>query len=253
MTLDVALFWLVATVFLLADNLVFIPAGRDFLYFGRSGTLRYIASRRQEAGGREVVFSNPLNFFQRAVVTAQILGPLDAKQYQTARRKIRTALPILNSLSWLGYAYLGTVAVLFVASFYFTFGFVLSAFLCAHACFWSVSSLIVGCSRRKLSVDGYRVAQLVAEALFVPAYCMNMSKRTWLRQELRLPALSFGLRQFTKLVSEDDSELYGYELGQRLTGLEMHVGSGQTLSENGGNDTDLTNDCLERARACLKS
>ncbi len=253
MTFDVALFWLVATGFLLVDNLVFIPAGRDFLYFGRSGTLRYVASRRQEACGREVVFSNPFNFFQRAAITGQILGPLDAKQYLTVRRKIRAALPILNSLSWLGYGYLGTVAMLFAASFYFTFGFVLSAFLFAHACFWFASSLIVGCSRHKLSVDGYRAAQLMAEALFVPAYCMNMGKRVWYKQELGLPALSFGLRQFTKLVSEDDSELYGYELGQRLTGLEMHFGLGEAISAGDGNGSDRTNDCLERARACLKS
>lgn len=102
MSAEVAIFWLVALGFLLMDNCVLIPPGKDYLRFGRSGVLHYVSGSRQEIIGRELVLLNPLNLFQRAAITSKDLGPLGARQYLAARRMLRAALPRLNLFAWIG-------------------------------------------------------------------------------------------------------------------------------------------------------
>jgi hypothetical protein len=73
---EILLFWVVTAGFLIADNLVLLPAGRDYLRFGMRGRLVYSAATRLEARGRELVMLNPLDLFHRAAVTTRGLGPV---------------------------------------------------------------------------------------------------------------------------------------------------------------------------------
>jgi len=118
---ETALFWLVVAAFLFFDNLIIVPHGCDLLRFGRRGILRYDASSRLTAAGKEMVMLNPLNLFDRGLVTTKCFGDVDPGQWKQGRLLVSSALPTLNGFSSLGYAYL--VLVIFLAALSFRIGF----------------------------------------------------------------------------------------------------------------------------------
>jgi len=272
--LEVVLFWAVAAGFLVADNLLLIPSGGDFLRFGRSGVFRYEPGSRLEARGRDLVFLNPLNLFHRAAITETSLGPVAAAQLRKARRAVRSALPALNTFSWIGYLYLASVIMLACVSFKFSFESVLLAFLCVHAFFWLMTTALLALRREALSLTRYQVLVYTVEALCVPAYTINLGKRLWYGNRLNLPALTLGLRSTRFISDESRRELYVHQLRMRLEDVEWRIGSSarepsfKTTPHVAGTSTgygktdsvqvsaaDTADDLqhqLREARACLK-
>lgn len=248
---EIALFWLAVAGFLVFDNLVFVPAGHDLLRFGRNGRLRYAANRRLEAGGREVVLLNPLNPFERGVITTRCLGDLQPAAWRESRRLVRSALPLLNAFSWLGCVYLVIALLLAWASFRIDFSLCLLAFVLTHAVFWLIVLGLLLLQRRALGLSGYEVFVFAAEALFVPAYLMNMGRRLVSRKKLDMPALSVGLRQLKQeTMSDAQRELMAYQLRERLATLETNLGL-EPDDKPQSSARSQQQQWIQKARACL--
>ena len=262
---EIALFWAVVAGFLVADNFLLIPRGGDFLRFGRSEAFKYEPRSRLEAMGRDLVFLNPLNLFDRVVITSSSVGQINASQFRKARHMVRDALPHLNVFAWVGYVYLLVAVVLAAASFRVAFELVLFAFIGCHAVFWLLTTAMLLTWRHNLALSGYQAFVYAAEALFVPAYNINMSKRLWFRHTLNLPALALGLRQIKSIEDESNREFYVYQMGRRLDDLEAGLeiegpgvrASVDERSENAGAVDSKTEDAravlkwLKEARSCL--
>ncbi len=239
---EIVLFWAVAAGFLIVDNLRLIPAGGDYLRFGRRGALRYEPGGRLEARGRDLIFLNPLNLFHRAALTSSVLGRLEPKQLRAARRMVRSAVPTLNLLSWLGTLYLVVAVALASLSMQFSFALVLASFLGLHLLFWALSAAVVVVRRKRLALTGQQVAVFVAEGFFVPAYTINLGKRLWFKHTLDLPAMTLGLWKAKSLRDEHARELFVHQLGQRLDLLEIALPDG---------DATPLRPLISEARACL--
>ena len=254
---EIALFWAIVAGFLVADNFLLIPRGGDFLRFGRLDAFKYEPRSRLEAMGRDLVFLNPLNLFDRAAITASCIGQINASQFRNARRMVRYALPSLNAFAWVGYVYLFAVVVLAAASFRISFELVLFAFLACHAVFWLLTTSMLLAWRHKLALSGYQTFVYAAEALFVPAYNINMSKRLWFRHTLDLPALALGLRQLRSIEDESSREFYVYKLRKRLDDLEADLeiegpGGEASVDDDGKSDEARRSlKWLKEARSCL--
>lgn len=266
---DIALFWAVIAGFLVADNFLLIPRGGDFLRFDRSGAFKYDPLSRLQAMGRDLVFLNPLNLFDRAAITSSCIGKINASQFRKARHKVRSALPRLDVFAWVGYAYLLAVMVLAVASTRVGVGFelVLFVFIVCHAVFWLLTTSMLLAWRHSLALSDYQTFVYATEALFVPAYNINMSKRLWFRHTLDLPALALGLHQLKSVKDESSREFYVYKLGKRLDDLEADLEmewpeGGVSVDEHSENartmdgkaeETRAAINWLKEARSCLTS
>lgn len=266
---DIALFWAVVAGFLVADNFLLIPRGGDFVRFSRSGAFKYDPLSRLQAMGRDLVFLNPLNLFDRAAFTSSCIGQINPSQFRKARHKIRSALPCLDVFAWVGYAYLSVVMALAVASTRVGVGFelVLFAFIACHAAFWLLTTAMLVAWRHSLALSDYQTFVYAAEAFFVPAYNINMSKRLWFRHTLDLPALAVGLHQLKSIKDESSREYYVYRLGKRFDDLEADLelewpeagvsvdeGSENARTMNGkADETRAAINWLKEARLCLTS
>jgi hypothetical protein len=248
---EIALFWFVLAGFLLVDNLVLVPRGGDFLNFGLSGRLRYDPGVRLEALRRDVVLLNPLNPFDRIALTSRVAGDLTAEQLRTARRMVRSSLAPLNRLSWMGMSYLVGLVALLASSWSLPFGIVLTALAALHVCSWLFGTLVTIFFRTDLHLSNSRVASLITEALFVPAYTVNLSKRIWYRQRLDMPAMSFGLRALKHMPDDAVREVYGFRMSRRLEALAQEwEGSAEPFDEKLVPSTRLAR-WVQKARACL--
>ncbi len=268
MQTEIVLFWVVAAGFLVADNLVLLPAGQDYLRFGMRGHLVYSAATRLEARGRELVMLNPLNLFHRAAVTTRGLGPLTASGFRVARKQVAQGLPTLNTFAWLGYAYLLFAVGLASLSFGVHFGSVLASFLATHMVFAVVATILLVRRREKLRLSGYQTLVFAVEAMLVPAYTINLGKRLWTKTVLDLPAMSLGIRQAKRARDEFDRELAMHQLRERLKLLEssMEIGDpevdcGVSAEGKGAQDGPQATrpgksarseiDLIREAKACL--
>ena len=224
MPIDTALFWLVVAGFLVFDNLIFVPSGADLLRFGRDGRLRYDVAPRLTAAGKEIVFLAPLNLFDRGLVTTQCFGDVDACRWRDNCRWLISALPILNALSALGYAYMLIAASLVVATFYVGFTPVLVAFVAAHLAVWILATVVLVSRRHALQLSGYDTLAACAEVLFVPGYLMNVGKRLVYKRRVEISSLGLGIRALKRTRDEDERELGTTRLLERLDILEMVQG-----------------------------
>lgn len=241
MSLEVALFWALAAGFLLFDNFLLLPAGGDYLSFGHSGKPRYSpASRAEVRGGRELIFLNPLNLFDRAALTSKSLGPVNPQDYRAFQQEILRALPCLNGMACWGYSYLCVAILLAVATFNFGFEPLVGILIGAHLFFWATSSMLLLLWKKPLGLSPSQVAAFSAESLFVPAYCINLGKRVWHRRSRDIPALMIGLLSFRRVHDESLRELMAHQYDLRLTHLS------QGLPEN-----ESTHRHIQEARACL--
>lgn len=246
MPTEVALFWLLLAGFLVADNLVLVPAGGDCLQFGRSGRLHYRPGLRLQARGRDLVLLNPLNPFDRIAITQRIGGPAAGAAWRTSRLQLRAGLPGANALSWLGCAYLAAWCVLAVASWHLHFGAVLAALGVCHLLAWAFAVTQLLRHRLALQLSGAQAFGLAAEALFVPAYTLNLGKRVWYRQRLDLPALTLGLWRLKRMAETPDKALYTHQLAERLEAWALdHALDGPEAPAS------RSHTWLQEARACL--
>jgi len=222
---EVILFWAVLAGFLVFDNFVLLPEGADYLRFGVAGTFTYEPKARLEARGRDLVILNPLNLFHRIAVTRAIYGLLDISQYRAARRQIRVQLKALNVFSALGTVYLAVVLALAVASFQVSFERAFVGLIGTHVFFWVVNTTLLVMWRERLELNRYQTFAHAAEAIFVPAYCINLGKRLWFKRVLDVPALPLGLRQAGQIQDQAEREFYIYQLESRI----KHIESGLAL------------------------
>lgn len=259
---EIVLFWVVAAGFLIADNLVLLPTGGDFLRFGRSGRMVYVPATRLEAKGRDLVLLNPLNLFHRAAVTTQSLGQVDRNGFRATHRQLARALPSMNLFSHIGYAYMAAAAAMASLSFAVHFGSVLTSFLAVHLVFWTVTAWLLIRRRRALSLSGYEAFVFVVEGLLVPAYTINLGKRLWAKRRLDLPAMTLGIRQARRMQQDAHRELYLQQLQERLNLLESSSpdedgeGLAQVLAMRRNDDPSPATPggqsaLIKEARACL--
>lgn len=221
---ETALFWLVVAGFLFFDNLIIVPHGCELLRFGRHGHLRYDASSKLTAAGREFVLLNPLNLFDRGLVTTRCFGDVDPRQWRRGRFLLGSFLPTLNAFSLMGYVYMVLVAGLAYISFEIGFTPALIAFVALHVVVWLISVIVLVVQRSQLQLTGYETFSYAAEAIFVPAYLMNMGKRLIYKRKVGISALGLGLRTLKRLEGEDDRALLTLRLKERLEMLEVSQG-----------------------------
>jgi hypothetical protein len=238
----VALFWVVLWGFVFIDNLVLLPHGHDALRWGRSERLRYADGARVELLGRQLLFLNPLDPFDRIVITTCEGGVLRAAGYRVASRRLRAGHRTANRLSWLGAAYLALVLALTLASWWLPFVQVLIALAVVHFSAWAVACAIVVPQRTRLGSTGEATLKLLAEAVFVPAYTLDIAKRMCSRTRLDIPALGVGLRELDAPDEAATRARLAFTLTQRLDDLAAR--------------TDATRGelqpWLDEARTCLK-
>jgi hypothetical protein len=269
---ETALFWLVVAAFLFFDNLIFVPRGCDLLRFGRRGHLRFDASTRLTAAGKEVVLLNPLNLFDRGLVTTRCFGDVDPSQWKQGRSLVSSALPTLNGFCWLGYAYLLLVALLAALSFRVGFTPALIGFVALHLVVWMVAVIALTLQRHHLQLSSTGVLGAAAEALFVPAYLMNLGKRLTYKKRVAISALGLGLRELKRVVDRDVREDFSRKLSNRMDMLEMTQGyeadeactmDASTWDTRAGdlgaassavlNHLSVTQQWILEVRACLKT
>lgn len=224
MPYEVAFFWLVIGAFLCFDNLIIIPRGCDLLRLGRRGLLRYDSSSRLTAAGREVVLLNPLNLFDRGLVTSRCFGDIEPRLWRQGRFMVVSVLPTLNILSRVGYVYLVFVVGLAYLSFKIGFTPALVAFIGLHLIVWCLCVGVMLAQRRNLQLTGYELLSYAAEALFVPAYLINLGKRLLNKRRVEISALGLGLRTLKQLADEDERSMLAARLNERLEVLEMAQG-----------------------------
>lgn len=254
---EIALFWLVVAGFLVADNLVLVPAGCDLLRFGRRGAIWYDAGARLSAARRELVLLNPLNLFDRALITTRCFGDIEPRQWRQGRSLVRSMLSPLNGLSLLGYAYLVLTVCLAVLSFHVPFAPVLLGFAALHALMWALNVVALICLRHRLQLSGYETFVLCAEAGFVPAYLMNMGKRVLHKKRVDIPSLGMGLRELKRTTDEGEREWRAMRLQERLQWLCMTQGHERDeVAVTAGlapGRLSATQHWIMKAEACLKS
>jgi hypothetical protein len=245
---EVALFWLLLAGFLVADNLVLVPAGGDYLKFSRDGRLHYLPGLRLQARGRDLVLLNPLSPFDRIALTRRIAGRATAGAWRASHRKVQASLPGANGLSWLGVAYLLVLLGLLVLSFQLHFGVVLAALGLWHLLAWVCGLTLLLTHRSALGLAGGQVFTLAVEALFVPAYTLNLGKRVWFRHRLDLPALTVGLRWLKRMPETPAKALYAHQLAERLDdwALDLDLDNNNSTAQPA-----WQRPWLKEARACL--
>jgi hypothetical protein len=221
---DVALFWAVLAGLLWFDNLVLVPRGGDCMKFDGTGRLWYEPSRRLQARGRDLVLLNPLNPFDRLVLTQRAVGPLAAAPWRSSQKQVRQSVGGLNRLSWLGSGYLVLLLALAVSSLYTYFGLVLALLACTHLLVWGMSLRVLVQHRAVIDLTRYQVFTLAIEALLVPGYLVNLAKRVGLKRTLDLPALSLGLRKARRMADDPARELYCLRLLGRLDEVAFDLG-----------------------------
>ena len=216
MASDVALFWALLVAFLVADNLALAPAGGDFLKFGFAGRLRYEPKVRLKVRGRDLVVLNPVNPFDRLVFTRHAAGYLGGAQLRDSSRIVRNPLRGLNRLAMVGSAYLVSLVLLAAASTETGFAVVLAALAAVHLAAWFVSVAIAVAWRERFGLSRYQLFVLATEALFVPAYTVNLSKRIGYRRVLDVPAMAWGMRSLRRIADPSMRELYCLRMAARL-------------------------------------
>lgn len=216
MAYEISLFWVAIAGLLFIDNLVLVPHGGDYLKVGRLGRFHYEVGTRFKARRRDLVLLNPLNPFDRLVVTQRSIGTLSPEQLHAARKLLRDTLHGVNLLSWLGSGYLAALVLLAVASLQAYFGVVLAALAVVHLLTWAACLYVLVSRQPRLLLSRYQTFSLAVEALLVPGYLVNLGKRVWFRHVLDLAALTLGLRQLRRMPDDSARELYGMRMASRL-------------------------------------
>lgn len=239
---EIALFWAVLAGLLIVDNCVLVPPGGDGLKFGRSWHLRYDLGLRIEVLRRDLVVLNPLNTFDRILLTTRSLGSVSAATLRSSVMIVRAGQPGANLLSWLGSGYLAALILLAAASPQVYFGFVLAVLALVHLLAWGACLVVLLRHRVRLGLATGRVFSLALEALLVPGYLVNLGKRVWFKRTVDLPALTMGLRQWTRMRDESSRELHRLRLERRIDEIALSL-------ELNAQDRRW----CEEARQCLKT
>lgn len=238
---EVALFWLVLCAFLVADNLVLLPPGGDYLRLDAAGRLRYEPGQRLEARGRGLLLLNPLNAFSFVIPTTRAMAGSAPVPWRAALRDARALRRAVRVLGWIGSAYLLAIAAALVLTWHLHFGAVLLLLLAAHLLAWSAAAMVLWRQREAFGLTPARAWGLMAEALFVPSHTVHLGKRAAHRQAADLPALNVGLRALRRMPEGPDRDLF-------VHGMLARVDDWQAGSPS-GNDARRA----QEIRQCLKA
>lgn len=208
---ETLLFWVILLGFLVFDNLVVIAKGKDFLSISRHGRPYYKHRQRNSFTGRDVVFLNPINLFDRVISVERVTLNEEKHRYKRELRSIEFLARGLNSLAFLGYLYLLFLVVNCYLSFVFGFEAVVVNLLVGHAFIWMLAAFFVLLHIRAQELPKGKVISLLVEALFVPAYLVNLNKKILLLKDSKICAIRLHIRAL-KRVAKDDAELIRYEL-----------------------------------------
>lgn len=208
---ETLLFWVTLLAFLLFDNLIVVAKGKDCLSISRRGRPYYKSRQRNSFAGRDVVFLNPINLFDRFISTERVTLGEDAHQYKRELRSIESLARDLNSFAYLGYLYLLYLVTNCYLSFVFGFEAVVINLLVGHALIWICAVVFVLLLFRGQELPKGKVISVLVEAFFVPAYLVNLNKKLLHLRESNICAIRLHIRAL-KRVAEDDAELIRYEL-----------------------------------------
>jgi hypothetical protein len=208
---ETLLFWVILLGFLVFDNLVVVAKGKDFLSISRYGRPYYKYRQRNSFAGRDVVFLNPINLFDRVISTERVTLHEETHRYKRELRSIESLTRGLNSFAYLGYLYLLFLTSNCYLSFLFGFESVVVILLVGHALIWMLAVSFVLLLLKAQELPKGKVISLLVEALFVPAYLVNLNKKILQLKESRICAIRLHIRAL-KRVAVEDAELIRYEL-----------------------------------------
>jgi hypothetical protein len=236
---ETLLFWLTLSAFLVFDNLLAVARSNDCLSINRLGKPYYKSRQRNTFAGRDVVFLNPFNLFDRVIITARVTPKEDARQYKKELRAIESLARDINPFVYLGYIYFAYLGFNCYLSFLFGFEFIVMNLIVGHLSVWCCSVLLVLLLFRSQDLPKVEVASVLFESLFVPAYLVNLNKKILRSRHSKICALRLYIRGL-KRAPDDVVELVRYELlNQTTTALDAEI------------DTEKS-DVLQGFSKCLK-
>lgn len=211
---ETLLFWVTLLAFLVFDNLIALSKGKDFLSISRQGRPYYKSRQRNSFVGRDVVFLNPINLFDRVISTERVTLSEEPQRYKLELRSIESLAIDLNCFAYLGYLYLIYLLANCYLSFLFGFEAIVIHLLVGHAVFWLSALVFVFMFLRVQDLPKGKVISVLIEAFFVPAYLVNLNKKLLRLRESDICSLRLHVRAVKRLADED-AELIRYELSNQ--------------------------------------
>ncbi len=212
---ETLLFWVTLFGFLLADNVITIRHGKDFLSINRHGKPKYVSRKRHQYSQYQLILLNLLALFDRGVIAERITAKENLRFYQRELRDIKRFALRLNFLAYFGYVYLLHLMVNCYLSFTFGFEFVVFNLIVGHVTAWLIA-LALTCWICKISaIKKSSIAMILFECLLIPAYLINLNKKLLLLKKTNISSLRLHVRQLRTLVSKE-KDLYHYELNEQL-------------------------------------
>lgn len=236
---EVLFFWLILSAFLVFDNLVVIARGSDSLSISRHGKSYYKSRQRNTFAGRDILFLNPLNLFDRVIFVERVTLKEDPYLYKKELRSIEFLAKELNPFAYLGFVYFLYLGVNCYISFLFGFETVVLNLLVGHLSVWLCSVVLVLLLFRHQALPKGGVISVLFEAFFVPAYLVNLNKKILRLKHSQICALRLHIRKL-KRAPMDDVELIRYEL------------LNQTTAALNDEDDPSKTDLLQGFMKCLK-
>ena len=208
---ETLLFWVTLSAFLVFDNLIAIARGKDCLSISRRGKPYFKSRQRNTFAGRDVLFLNPLNLFDRVIIVERVTLKEDPHHYKKELRSIESLARDLNPFAYLGYLYFLYLGVNCYLSFLFGFEAVVLYLLVGHMSVWLCSVVFVLLLFRYQDLPRGGVISALFEALFVPAYLVGLNKKILRLRHSKICALRLHIRKLNRSPM-DDVELIRYEL-----------------------------------------
>lgn len=208
---ETLLFWVTLLAFLVFDNLIVIAKGKDCLTISRRGRPYYKSRQRNSFAGRDVVFLNPINLFDRVISVERVTLSEDTRRYKRELRLLESLARDLNSFAYLGYLYFLYIIINCYLSIVFSFEAIVVNLLVGHILIWICAVVFVFLFLRAQELPKGKVVSILVEALFVPAYLVNLNKKFLRLRESDICALRLHIRAL-KRVADDDADLIRYEL-----------------------------------------
>jgi hypothetical protein len=212
---ETILFWVVFFAFLIADNVVAIPQGKDFLTINRLGQPHYKSRQRNQFAAKELILLNPFNLFDRGVMAEKLTAQEYRASYKNELRSISLTAKKLNVLIYLGYAYLSYLFLNCYLSLVYGFEAVVAHLVVGHLSVWVIASLLIWRYSKLQFMPNVNTLPTLIECLFVPAYLVNLNKNLLRLKHTPLCSLRLYARQLSRS-PENEKELIQYQLDQQI-------------------------------------
>jgi hypothetical protein len=225
---ETLLFWIILSGFLLLDNFVVLSHGKDVLSISRKGKAIFVFRQRGTYFGKDVIFLNPINLFDRVIICPELTLYDDKVLYKRELRWLESTVKKLNGFVYLGYIYFLYLLVNCYLSFQFGFQAVAINLILGHVAIWLCSIALAIWVFRYEKIPLPVLFATFAEVLFVPAYLLNVNKKLLRIKELKFSSLRFKVRNI-KRMSVDEADLARYHLlSQTTSALEVENDQGKT-------------------------